>query len=965
MANSHMRYLHFYTLLVAAVVAAPISLISQDYNYVRYTSRDGLAGNTVFDMCQDKDGFLWFGTNNGLSRFDGERFVNYTVKDGLPDNEVLTVLSDSYGRVWLATFKNEISYYYKGNFYNHKNDSLLSKLKLRSRINSILEYPIGSIWLGGTDEIIRISKSNFTRIFPSENHNYEKNLGVGVGPIWFGERFPILIGDSLFYVDDEDKLIYYSKFQTNKIKKFLYVKPKRNGDTPFIYSRYDAIRAIGTPYMGIGYLLCTVNGAFDIDTVNLKLTNHYLPGKTITSGIIDKEGIYWFSSLGDGIYKIPAKEALTKTVFEATNSGNEIYGIINYADKLITAHGGSRMFIWEDKSNPKLVSFSNFLQQSFNNLSTNRLVAIAKNKNGDYFLGFDAFLIKWNGNKQKILPAVAVKSLFMESDKELLVATGRGVLRVSAETLAPIDTIWQERATAAVKLGATYFIATLDGLMETKPGSKPYHWGENHPSLYRRISALAVHKGSVWVATSDSGIVEIKDGKVNRTYTEKDGLNSNIVRTLYPYENYIWVGTNKGICKISIDKPNEISGRYNSLNLLPNDIINAIYTDGKKMYVGSPAGLTYFEEEQLSSLSSCNLFIESIKTENGKYSMDSLVRLGFRSNLFDISYVGVSMKSAGDIRYFYRLKGLEKDWQQTSNYGINYSSIPSGRYTFQIYAVNKFGVNSDVKEIIILVATPFWKQFWFYLLMIAVFGVIIWQVIKFRSSILRTELEQKNKVQKQLAELEQKALQAQMNPHFIFNCLNSIQQFILVNDSTSANRFLNIFASLIRETLENSVEKKISLKREIEYITKYLDLEKMRFGNKFQYSINIGIDVEMVDIPAMLIQPFVENALRHGIRYRSDDEGLVELDFSGDENVLVCIVRDNGVGRAKSLELKSSSHIEYQSRGMELTQRRMDILNLAGEETVDIKINDMKDINGDVLGTEVVITILQNLFEEK
>jgi hypothetical protein len=960
-----MRYFHFYILLVAAVVAAPFSLIAQDYNYVRYTSRDGLAGNTVFDMCQDKDGFLWFGTNNGLSRFDGERFVNYTVKDGLPDNEVLKVFSDSYGRVWLATFRNEICYYLNGKFYNHKNDSLLSKLKLKSRINSINEYPIGTIWLGGTDEVFRIdSRSKLTQIFPNKERDGRYDMGVGFGPILFGEKFPILLGDSLFYVDTNDKLVFYTKMELKRNKNFHYVKPN-NGDTPIIYSKYDAIKGIGSPYMRIGYMLCTVNGAFDIDTVNFKLTNQYLAGKAITSGIVDKEGIYWFSTLGDGVYKLPSKEALTKTVFDATNAGNEVFGIIEYYDKLITAHGGSRMFIWEENRKPNLISFSNYLPQSFNNLSTNRLFAITKNKSGDYFLGFDAFLVKWSANKQEILPAVAVKSFFLESDKILLVATGRGVVRVATETLQPIDTIWTERATSAVKLDSSYFIGTLEGLIQTKPGQKPFNWGENHPSLYRRISALAVHKGSIWVATSDSGIVEIRNGKVARAYSEKDGLNSNIVRTLFPYENYIWVGTNKGICKISIDKPNEISGRYNSLNLLPNDIINAIYTDGKKIYVGSPAGLTYFEEEQLSSLSSCNLFIENIKTENGKYPMDSLVRLGFRSNLFDISYVGISMKSAGDIRYFYRLKGLEQNWQQTSNYGINYSSIPSGRYTFQIYAVNKFGVRSDIKEIIILVATPFWKQFWFYLLMIAVFGVIIWQVIKFRSSILRAELEQKNKVQKQLAELEQKALQAQMNPHFIFNCLNSIQQFILVNDSASANRFLNIFASLIRETLENSVVKKINLKREIEYITKYLDLEKMRFGNKFQYRINIGIDIEMVDIPVMLIQPFVENALRHGIRYRNDDEGLVELDFSGDENVLVCIVRDNGVGRAKSMELKSSSHIEYQSRGMELTQRRMEILNHTGEETVDIQIKDLIKENGEASGTEVIITIIQNLVEKK
>jgi LytS/YehU family sensor histidine kinase len=270
-------------------------------------------------------------------------------------------------------------------------------------------------------------------------------------------------------------------------------------------------------------------------------------------------------------------------------------------------------------------------------------------------------------------------------------------------------------------------------------------------------------------------------------------------------------------------------------------------------------------------------------------------------------------------------------------------------------------VKSETRKINIFVPLPYWKEpvFWIIVSLIIV-GLSVW-TFKFKEKQIRNKLDAQNQVEKQLASLEQKAIQAQMNPHFIFNSLNSIQQYILTNNVEDANKYLSIFAALIRETLENSSSGKISLNREIGYITKYLELERMRFGNTFDFIINAnGLEMDTkIEFPVMLVQPYVENAVRHGMRYTTEGKGMIQIDFWRENNHIFCRIKDNGPGRAESFRIKSKQHIEYQSQGMNLTQRRVDILNTIFEEKILIEVKDIINEKGGVAGTEVQLTLTQ------
>lgn len=240
---------------------------------------------------------------------------------------------------------------------------------------------------------------------------------------------------------------------------------------------------------------------------------------------------------------------------------------------------------------------------------------------------------------------------------------------------------------------------------------------------------------------------------------------------------------------------------------------------------------------------------------------------------------------------------------------------------------------------------------------ISLLGIVFF--IRLRFIKIQHANNEKSRIKQQLAILEQNALQAQMNPHFIFNCLNSIQQFIMLNDKERANKYLTEFANLIRTTFDNSGKKNITVAEEVSYLDKYLDLEQLRYGDNFSYDINIDSSVErdFTEMPAMLLQPYVENCLRHGIRNKKEGKGIIVIRFTQKENALICSVKDNGVGRAAAAVLKSKEHIEYQSKGMQLTERRIQLLNTGLENNITVDIIDLKNEDDEPCGTEVIIEI--------
>jgi ligand-binding sensor domain-containing protein len=941
---------------------------AQEYSYVNYNIKDGLAGSVVYCMVQDHDGFIWFGTETGLSRFDGSRFVNYTTNDGLPDNEIIRLFVDSKNRVWITPFKNRICYYQHGKIHTQENDSLLSRIPIQDNVISIVENSKGDVLITENHGIHTIHADHRITTM-REFVSYDR--GVGPAGLFFDGGFAILMG----FPDDK---FYLMKFAGDSLAIEEDMSDYRRHAVPLVYlgrnlkvlNKSDSLEII-TPAKE--FHIAAPSGAINICPLNDSLvavtsssktfTYNYIrgvedrvffTGKNITSVMEDREGNLWFSGMGSGVYRLPSTRFISST-FEFEGNKLAVYSLQKKGDTLFA--GTDHYLLWEVDTRNNQERRTKVVPE----LSQGRITVIDTLSNGKIVVGTDMGLYQQtdrNGYKQ-IFTGGAIKSIFIYKDSFIL-ATSNGTYYDYRLKSSDPRAWFQMRSTAVYRQSNLIFFGTLNGLYAKNENGQATQLGNIHPAFNSRISALEESPdGTLWIGTYGSGVVGYKNGKITVILTKDSGLTSNIARALYVTGNAVWIGTDKGLNKVELKNGSYKITRYTSADGLMSDMINTVHVEGNTVYAGTPVGITRFEEDGIYTNSMCLLRLTDIRSER-QPSVSDTSRLNFDHYDTDIrfEFTGISFKSAGEITYWHRLKGLDTAWHASRENFINYPTLPSGNYELELQAENKFGVRSEIMRLRFSIEYLLWEMTWFRVASVILFAAILWIFISYRIRKIRKQEQEKLDTNQKLAELEQMALRAQMNPHFIFNSLNSIQHYVFGKDIQGANRFITEFSRLIRMTMEISTKEKISLEDEIKYLSTYLELEKKRFENKFVYNIYVeeSVDPALCYVPPMLLQPYIENSIRHGIRYLEGNDGMVKLGFSIAEGYLVCSVEDNGIGRKKSKELKGQTIIEYQSQGMTLTARRIDLMNINFNNPILIEISDIYAGN-EAAGTKVLIRI--------
>jgi len=923
---------------------------AQEYNYIHYDVKDGLAGSTVYDECQDKDGFIWFATEAGISRFDGTHFKNFTTADGLPETEVIKLFADSKGRIWMAPFKNSICYYYNGKIHNQQNDSVLKKIKPVSVISVMQESADHSILLHSDQDLFIIRSDNTVEDFSY----YIKGVNqIFMRPNPVGNGFQLNLNYDSCYIIRDGKV---NRISCDIVgRNVFFNKTLQN----FRYTIKGVTAEDFTPGVTNVLFTNTWDGSWMTDTTAF---DHYeelfLKGKPVSHGLVDREKNIWFTTLGEGVYKLASREF--KTWFFKNNRTSEIFSLLKFKNKIYAGSGVGHVYV----KSGAVIDTLNLQKESYrspNVNSNNRITCLKQLKDGSLLIGADGLLVKQTPQGIISNPSIYSVKVVDETDNgTLLICTGRRALLADAEKLTTRDTIWPNRTTSACYYNNEYYIGTVDGLYILSKDKHARYMGDVHSALRQRISYFCKSPdGLLWIATFGAGIICMKNDKVINHITVSNGISSNICRTIFVNNSFLWAGTDKGINKINISQTPYLVSTYTTSDGLPSDIINAVYVDGNTIYAGSPAGLTFFDESKVNNYSKCNLRLLDISVAGKPQPIQERYQLRYNENSLKISYAGISFKSGGSISYRYRLKGLNDNWDSTGQTVLEYPSVPPGNYEFELIAVNKKGIISNTVNIAFMVEAPFWQTLPFQILVLAVVILITWLLVAWRFSVLRRQEQEKMAVQQKLNELEQMALRAQMNPHFIFNCLNSIQNFIITNDLEASNWYLSEFAHLIRQTLDNSEKSTISLTNEVIYLKRYLDLEMMRFGHSFSYDIEVdpGLDSDLVCIPTMILQPYIENSIRHGIRYKEDRNGRIDIKFQKSSNGFICIIEDNGIGRKKAQEYKSKMHVEYQSKGMSLTAERINILNRQLIDPITIEIIDLTNAQNQAMGTRVILRI--------
>lgn len=951
------RASQIHSLLLTGILFLPPVLQAQEYSYVHYDTKDGLAGSTVYDMCQDKDGFIWFATEAGLSRFDGTHFKNFTTADGLPEVEILKLYADHRGRVWIAPFKNTICYYYQGKIYTSANDSLLKKVK----INSVITFITGDI----EDNIFFSAVGHESYILQTRKKE-ERFINLNIYGSIFLYGFPNFFDRRGLIISTKDSLFLLD----NGHLKFHSIPSYRKGTFTTIHSHNKTVKSISIPIAPNGtygnqdaakkqvqtVFITTNDGAWFVDTLYFdRLKEVFLKGKQVNSALIDYEKNIWFGMAGEGAYKLVSRNF--KTYSFKNSKTSEIFSLEKHGKKIVAGTGFNKMYFIEGSTIDSIDFHQPFSGVKMQHTS-NRLVSIKKISNGDLILAFDLFLYKRSSSGNRVNYVFPIKYIDEIDAQTLLVGTGKHTIRVREKDLTILDTLFPYRSTAVKYYNRNFYVGTVDGLYVVTNNKRARFLGDSFPPLRYRIACFAQSAdGSLWIATYGGGIIGMKGNRIISHLTTKQGLTSDICRSMFAYKNFLWVGTDKGLNKIDISKVSYPVHHYSMADGLPSNVINAIYVDSSNIYVGSPAGLTYFDERQVSDYSRCDLRILDISVSGKSQPLQTAYELGYTDNNLRIEFVGISFKSAGDILYRYRLKGLKDTWDSTRQNLLEYPSLPSGQYQLELQGTNKFGVVSNALIIPFLIDTPFWQTWWFKIMVVGLTIAFTVALVAWRFGIVRRRAQEKVSLQQKVNELEQLALRSQMNPHFIFNCLNSIQSFIINNDLETTNEYLTEFAHLIRQTMDSAEKGTISISQEIKYLTRYIELEKMRFGHSFDYTIvaDVQIDKDNTYLPSMILQPYVENSIRHGIRYKTDGKGLIEIKFQQLGGQLLCIVEDNGIGREKARQFRSQMHVEYQSKGMTLAAERVKALNRQHDEFVAIEIIDKMGPGQQPSGTRIAV----------
>jgi ligand-binding sensor domain-containing protein len=946
------------------------SCYAQEYSYTHYDIADGLAGSVVYCITQDKAGFLWMGTETGVSRFDGTHFKTFTVADGLPDIEILKMFGDSKGRVWMAPFRKSVCYYYRGMIHNQENDSLLASIHLDDNVEDFAEDAQGNILIleqtklhwWGADGKVREIDSIYGR--PIRNAMTVCSSASG--------HFLVQTDGRIYDFSERGSTLIYSFPIESIIARYIWLGPSGmiwrldsvetrvhsfvTGKTvtfPFAYFNY---RQLG--YGGVTDSLFYINEFTGCKEYNLQTgkTKNYLPGNAVSNVFRDATGNTWFTTMGQGVFRLNSDEFKTIRLRLPGRDASSVYAIRKFGERLVVGDNNDGIFSF---TLPDMRQVSAH-PVTGNGYAMNRILYFGPGREDYLCVGTDQWIARiLAGSRDMGKVMGGVKSVAEKNDSELIVGRFANVLLVRSSDMKVLDTLWRERSTAVFCRRDTVYIGTLNGLYRLAPGKASDYLGKEIPFLKKRIAAIAgAADGTIWIATYDGGVMAYREGRVTIILTMKQGLTSNICRTLLVQDSAVWVGTNKGINKIALDRPGYPVTRFTSNDGLGSDNVNSIYAVGSTIYVGTNAGLSYFDQRKVNVSEGSRLQLLSILNSGTERIGDSArLVLPYKDKGIRIEYVAISYRSVGNILYRYRVLGLDTAWRGTKETFLEYPSLPSGDYVFQMMAINKFGVASSVLSLPFEVAAPFWKKPWFNGSVIAAFLAIVWLTVTLRIKRIRRRQEEKEQINHRLAELENTALQAQMNPHFIFNCLNSIQQYIFDHETLVANKYLTGFSRLIRSTLHNSSRNFISLADEIDYLSTYLSLEKLRFKEKMDYTIEVdpGIDKELFKIPPMLIQPFVENSMRHGLRHKTQGKGTIQLRMRYSGQKLLVTVEDNGIGRKKAATYKTREHIEYQSKGMSLTADRIRMMNVKYGNAIRVEVTDLEDDLGRAAGTRVVL----------
>jgi ligand-binding sensor domain-containing protein/anti-sigma regulatory factor (Ser/Thr protein kinase) len=969
----------YYFLLILLTCSAGYSYAQQQLMR-HYTVNEGLPSNTVYSAFQDSRGFIWFCTNWGISRFDGHHFENITSKQGLPDNEIFDMKEDPWHRYWLLCYNGKPAYIFDGKVYSARNDALCRSIeKAGIKYHFFFYNKNNEFCLIGKQTYI-VQKDRITTSAPDQTFRGTplpfncKGIDYVIDPDRIlkrvGDRWDTLLEGSYictaFYKEHLYGVLAKEALYGSGTKLFCDIN--FSGTKPLvklIRSPYKILKFVPGKHEGIW--CCTEAGIFAYDTAKNAIGPQQavaLSGIAVNHFFSDDQGNAWYLTAGDGVY-MESPDAIKIYNHKTGLSQDNVLSVCyTQDDKLLAGYDNGIIDQIEDH---KITSFkvnsSNFWNRIRYMLSINR---------DEFIAGTDAGLyrISRSSGKNIMMLNAPQKSGCLTGDNCLVGFNnwrhgGAALYNIHQDILnyLPFTPATCLVTATVIDDQQTCWMGTINGLYYYK-GNTVHKWTGDSALSDKHITSLAVTKnGRLVISTPSDGLYILDKQKKILHFDESKGLISSLCSTARVDEQgRIWVCTDKGVDRITLlDGSDYAIHHLSTAEGVPTHIINDITFAKGKTYLATSRGIVIISQNQADLTVPSQVYILSLSCKDSLINYPRKVSLKYNQNNVVISYTCISYAGGNDISYRYLLRGSNSsDTIQTTQSTLNLGALKPGRYELMVWAAGKNNNWSKTSAVVYLnILPPFWGEIWFIALIILIVSILLVLIYKRRVAVVKHKEMEITSRRRRMAELEMQALRAQINPHFMFNALNAIQNYYSEHDERSANYYMSAFARLIRQTLNHSKEHWILLADEVAILKTYIELEQMRSKHSFSYNIELSPELEHKKIPTMLVQVYTENAINHGLRHLDGLHGKLRISFSRYEGNIVCKIEDNGVGfiRAKALDSRPGDH---ESMGMKITDGRIATINELYNTHITVNISDKNTLQGYGQGTIVTIIIPVN-----
>lgn len=961
-------------------------MFAQHPVYIHLTEKEGVPDKEFYNIIEGDDGIIWLAADKGLFKYDGATFKTFThpKQIGL---SVFQLQKDNNNVIWFTNTANQIFYIkddkitlfkdlkkdFKGELTTmliHNNLIILftsDKVVILDRIKAEIQYIKTAVYYKNDfigyniepyifnnemyfgdkfNNFNKINLSTFQSDYIENGHSYHKNK---------------YLYDRTSLMKIKDRLVYYSNYKKNNGSKVFYSVPLDLSEpTIKLKTEFPDIRIISVCNYEDKLWYCTDNGVYVCELLDdeLKIVHHFFKGEFITDVTKDFNNNYWFTSLNKGLFVIPNIE-VKQVEFLDKGEGIEKCFKGNTTELLLTT----------SKKNLYRYHIDKGIQNKLSFLKTERLHYMSYNPfKKEYYLQLRTGLQIFDNQfkfKVKQHGLTSMKNISFLNENEIILASSHTIRH--SELRSNNNTFLKEISKENIRSYTCFYnhqnrqayFGTSEGFLYYKKNWIKKEVLYEGKSIYVK-GVTQTKNGDLWCSSFKNGVYVIRSNKVIHHYTTKNGLLSNKNSYIKYKENEVWLAGEKGVQQFNIQ--NNTFNNLTKQDGIPSYSYNGFELINDAVFVSTPEQLYSFNSKNVFQKKTLlNPYFTSITISDKKEIIKRKYYLNYDQNKLKIEFNTNGFLSKNNIQYQYRLLGSTANWENVplGSNQITFNSLSQGKYIFQLKASNGKEF-SKTKEIQLIINGVFYKQWWFYTLILIIVVSLVWLYFNKRNKRLKeSQVVLLNKQHRELENvfLKLESLRSQMNPHFIFNALNSIQDYIIHNEQKLARKYLVKFSRLIRVYLEHSQKDTVSIQEEINALQLYLELEKDRFEDSFNYFITKDLKMEDIQIPTFLIQPYVENAIKHGLLHKKNNRKLsVEFRFNNKQNALVCVITDNGIGRVATTKI-NAKRIRPKSFSSEANQKRITLLNKTRVSPISLVINDNYDENNMATGTSVVLTI--------